>query len=87
MANAVFPYIYQRFLDFDLSWVLSTGCIIDTDFHEKVLLSTFGQLIGLAILGTTFVTAAHRNYDSEEARGNLRRKHMSMVLLLAFLVY
>ncbi|CAN0569333.1 unnamed protein product, partial [Ectocarpus sp. 12 AP-2014] len=41
VANVTYPNVYKRFLDgldvfnFDLSWVLSAGCIFDIDFHDR----------------------------------------------------
>ena len=93
MANVVFPSLYQKFLDgvdilnFDLGWMISTECIIDTDFHDQLLMATLGPLVCIVILGGTYVTAMRRSRDSEIARGIARRKHVSMVLLLTFLVY
>ena len=93
VVNVVFPGVYQDFLDivdilnFDLTWVLSAGCIVDTDFHDKLLITTLGPLVGIAILGVTYVVAMYRSSDSEIARKVIRHKHVSMVLLLTFLVY
>ena len=93
MVNVVFPSVYQDFLDsvdilnVDLTWVLSAGCIIDIDFHDKLLIATLGPLVGMAILGGNLV-AMHRSGDSEDARKVIRQKNVSMVLLLTFfLIY
>ena len=69
VANVVFPSVYQDFLDnldivsFDLTWILSAGCIVDTDFHDKLLIATLGPLVGIAILGGTYAVAMHRSCD------------------------
>lgn len=93
MANATYPGVYQTFLDgvkvlnFDLSRILSAGCYVDVDFHERLLMSTLCPLAGLGVLGATYAVATRRNRRSENARSNVRRKHLSMVLLLTFVVY
>ena len=89
----VFPSVYQDFLDmvdiinFDLTWVVSVGCIIDTDFHDQLLFATLGPFVCMFILGCTYVIAMRRREMSEDARRVIRRKHASMVLLLTFLIY
>lgn len=93
MANVTYPGIYQDFLDsvdvlnFDLSWILSTGCIFDVDFHERLIMSTMGPLLGLAVLATTYIAGRKRNSVSQAALGKFRRKHLSMVIFLTFFVY
>ena len=93
MANVTFPDIYQRLLDaidtfnFDLSWVLSAGCVFSFDFHEQLLISTTLPIAGMILLGITYVTAARRYRHSEAALRIIRHKHVSMVLLITFLVY
>lgn len=93
MADVVFPSVYQTFLDgvdilnFDLRWLLSAECIIDTNFHDQLPLATLRPLEWLVFLGGTYAIAMRRSRDSETAHGIIRRKHMSMVLLVTFLVY
>lgn len=93
VANATYPGVYQTFLDgvkalnFDLSRILSAGCFVDVDFHERLLASTIAPLVGMAILGVTYAVATRRNRGSKHALSNVRQKHLSMVLLLTFVVY
>ena len=88
-----FPDIYQRFLDgidllnFDISWILSAGCVLSLDFHDRLLVATIGPMIGLSLLGVTYISAVGRHRSCEMALRNVRDKHVSMVLLLTFLVY
>ena len=93
MANVTFPGIYQRFLDgvaslnFDLAWIFSIGCIVDLDFHDRLLISTLGPIFIMGFLGMTYTTAVRKSQRSEEALQNIRYKNVSMALLLSFLVY
>lgn len=95
VANAHYPDVYERFLNvmdyfnFDLGWVLSTGCILDFDFHDRLLTSTIGPLVVIALLGCTYAVAMRRADESATPRAMqvVRQKHMSMLLLVTFLVY
>ena len=93
VANVAFPRVYQRFLDgvnflnFDVLLIPSIGCIMDVDFHDRLLVSTIGPLVSLTLLAATFSVARRRNRGSETALERVRHKHMSMVLLISFLVY
>ena len=88
-----FPGIYQRFLDgvaslnFDLAWIFSIGCIVDLDFHDRLLISTLGPIFIMGFLGMTYTAAVRKSQRSEEALQNIRYKNVSMALLLSFLVY
>ena len=93
VANVTYPDVYQRFLEavtilnFDSLWIPSAGCIVDVDFHGRLLVSTIGPLIALALLATTFAVAKRRNDGSTTALQKAGHRHMSMVLLISFLVY
>eukprot|EP00752_Nemacystus_decipiens_P005732 g5187.t1 len=73
VANVTFPDVYQRFLDgvdilnFDALWIPSAGCVVDFDFHDRLLVSTIAPLIALALLATTYLVAKRRNLGSEAA--------------------
>ncbi|CAN0385076.1 unnamed protein product, partial [Laminaria digitata] len=82
--NITYPHVYQRFLDivnvlnFDLGWLsqLSVGCLFEVGIHGRLLIATIGPIIAVVFLGLTYVVAAHGS-----------RGHVSMVLLMTFLVY
>lgn len=91
VANVVYPGVYQSFLDgvdllnFDLTWV--TGCIFDTDFHDRLLVSTIGPLIALVCLSFTYCLGRRIHTHSESALKIVKETHLSATLLLTFLVY
>ncbi|CAM9207691.1 unnamed protein product [Laminaria digitata] len=93
VANVTYPDVYQRFLggldvfNFDLSWVLSAGCAIDADFHDRLLMSTIGPIIALLFLGGTYAAATRINRGEAEPLQVIWNRHVSMVLLLTFFVY
>lgn len=93
VAHVIYPDVYQRFLNildvinFDLTWVLSTGCVVDVGFHDRLLLSTISPLVALLFLGGTYSAAARINRGSPEVLQVIWNKHLSVMLLLTFLVY
>ena len=93
MAHITFPDVYQHFLDvidvvnLDLSWVIGIECIVRFDFHGTMLLSTTGPLALLNLLGLTYCVALKIHRGKTEALRNVWHKHMSVILLLTFLVY
>ena len=93
LANVAYPQVYQTFLDglnvfnFDLSWILSAGCIVDVDFHDRLLISTIGPIVAVLFLGCTYAAAVRIHRGAAEILQNVRHKHVSLVLLLTFVVY
>ena len=93
VANVQYPYEYQRFLngmkllDFDLGWMLSASCVVNIDFHDRLLFATIGPIVVISLLAMTYYVAARMNRQSEGAVQNVQHKHLSAVLLLTFLVY
>ena len=93
MANVRYSHEYQLFvdgiklLDFDLGWILSASCVVDIDFHDRLLFTTIGPIGGILLLGMTNYIAARRNHRSEGALQNVQQKHISAVLRLTFFVY
>lgn len=92
-ANVTYPDLYQRFLDglnfinFDPGWLFSTGCLVHMDFHDRLLLSTMGPVVVMALLGVTYAVATWRYHASAAARREVHRRHLSVLLLLTFLIY
>ena len=93
VANVTYPDVYQDFLDgldffnFDFSWILSAGCVVRIDFHDRLLASTIGPIVALAFLACTYTAASHVHRGKTDVLQRIDDKHMSMVLLLTFLVY
>ena len=93
VANVTYPDIYQKFLDgldifnFDFSWILSAGCVMDIDFHDKLLMVTITPIVSLAFLACTYTAASWKNRENYEVLVKIQDRHVSMVLLLTFLVY
>ena len=95
IANATYPHVYQRFLDavnvlnFDFGWIsqLSVGCLYDLGIHGRLLIATIGPIVALTSLGLTYIVAEKCNRGSTEALHLIRRRHVSVLLILTFLVY
>ena len=93
VANVIYPDVYQDFLDglgffnFDLGWVLSASCVVDIDFHDRLLISTITPVVALLFLACTYAVAVRINRGKPESLKIVQNKHVSMVLLLTFLVY
>ena len=93
VGNVHYPHVYQRFLDgvlllnFDLGWMLSASCVVDIDFHDRLLFATLGPIVVFVFLGLTYRIAVGKNRQSRRAVQNVRLKHLSAVLLTTLLVY
>lgn len=93
VSYATFPGPYERFLDvievinFDINYVFSTGCFLEFDFHDRLLVATVAPIVVLLILGLTYLSALRRHRGMEDRLRVVRHKHISMVLLVTFLVY
>lgn len=88
-----YPKVYESFLDgmsvlnFDLTSIFSLGCVVDTDFHDRMLMLTIVPIVILGGLAATNAVAVRRNARSEAALKIVRHKHVSAILLLTSLVY
>lgn len=67
VANITYPGVYDRFLrtfdliNLDLGFVLSAGCVLtDFDFHDRLLATTLGPLVALALLAATYSFARNK---------------------------
>ncbi|CBN75178.1 polymorphic Outer membrane protein G/I family [Ectocarpus siliculosus] len=92
VANVTYPHVYQNFLNglevfnFDLSWILSAGCVVDVDFHDRLLMATVGPIFAALLLACTYAAAVRIHRGATETLENVRHKHVFM-LLLTFFVY
>ena len=93
IAGDVYPEEYATFvsklsfINLDIGFMLSSSCLVTTDFYDKLLLSTISPLVVLTVLAGTYSVARNRNLRSEAAMREVRYKHMSTGLFVAFLVY
>lgn len=93
----MYPEVYRRFLsgidvlNFDLGWILSAECIIDFNFHHRLIISAIGPPVALAILGGSYAMATRKPCAIHEgvlvtANEDARHRYLPLVLLLTFLV-
>ncbi|CAN0428572.1 unnamed protein product [Ascophyllum nodosum] len=93
VAHITYPDVYQHLIDvidlvnLDLSWVIGIECIVRFNFHGTMLFSTTGPLVLLGLLGLTYWVAVRIHRGKTEALRNVWHKHLSVILLLMFLVY
>lgn len=93
MANVTFPGVYQRFLNgvnvlnFDFSWVASSGCVLGIDFHDRLLVSTIAPIVAVILIRVTYSVALRMHRGSKDALEVVWQKHVSVALLVTFLVY
>ena len=94
VSNVDFPNVYHKFLNsvnffnFDLSWVVSIGCFGEVDFHDRLLWTTITPLVIMGLLEVTYVIAVHKHRGSPETFSQkILQKHVSLALLVTFLVY
>lgn len=75
-------------VNLDLAWIVSTGCLIDTDFYDSLLASTIAPLVvaGLILLSRTILRRRCPAND-QDMRSKIDRRHASAVFWLSFLVY
>ena len=73
--------------NFNLGWILAAGCVVELDFHDRLLLATIGPIVALMFLAGTYAAASRIHRGDAEALQCVWNKHVSMVLLLTFFVY
>lgn len=93
VANVTYPHVYQRFLNalkvvnFDLGWILSAGCIVSVDFHDRLLIATISPIVVLLSLAGTYAVAARIHRGKVQVLQYIWNKHVSVVLFVMFVVY
>ncbi|CAM9133068.1 unnamed protein product, partial [Laminaria digitata] len=75
-----YPEQYEDFIDYlnpinvDIGSILSYACILTTSFYDRLIVATIGPVAGLGTLAVT-------------AERTILRKHISVVLFVAFFIY
>ncbi|CAM9262163.1 unnamed protein product, partial [Laminaria digitata] len=89
----VYPEVYKAFvsklnpINLDIDFVLSSSCLVATDFYDRLLFATTTPLLVIALLAGSYLIGRYVNRSSEFALRAVRHKHMSAVLYVAFVVY
>ncbi|CAN0415640.1 unnamed protein product [Ectocarpus sp. 12 AP-2014] len=93
VASVTYPNVYDRFLTitqlftFDLGWLFSTGCHFNTTFYHRLVVVTTIPLVLTGILRATYSMACRRHYGDKNGTSAVLRRHTSVFLVLAFLLY
>lgn len=92
IAGAVYPEAYEAFLssisavNINIGFILSTFCVVATDFYDRLLLATLGPLvIFLGLFGMPLVVEWWRKRDIDEPRRQCN--DLSVGLFIVFFVY
>ncbi|CAM9483563.1 unnamed protein product, partial [Laminaria digitata] len=89
----VYPDEYERFVstmefsNLDFGFLLSSFCIVKTNFYDRLFIATIGPLILLFAFGCTFTIAKRRNQNSEAAVAIVKHRHLSTILFVTFILY
>ena len=93
IAGAVYPDEYEAFLskmtaiNLDIGFILSSLCIIETDFYDRLLVSTTWPLVVFSALSGVFFITRNMNRSTDVAEPIVQRKHLAAGLFVLFLVY
>lgn len=93
VANVTFPPYYEAFLsavkvfNLDLTQIVSWGCYLRTNFYHRLLAITTVPLILGGLLLVTFWIAQRRYLSDANSMMEVRRRHLSVLILITFLVY
>lgn len=61
--------------------------MLDIDFHDRLLISTICPIVALLFLAGVYAASSRVNHGLVETLESIWHKHVSLVLLLTFLVY
>lgn len=87
-----YPDAYRSFLDgvnvfnFDPGKIIRVGCFMQVNFYQRLVVITSIPLVLLGLLALIFGSTLCR-YSSGNVRVEIRRRHISVILLLTFLIY
>jgi lysylphosphatidylglycerol synthetase-like protein (DUF2156 family) len=105
ITGAELPPLYRSFLrlvdvvNLNMQWLVPSGCIVDLNFHHKLLIITLLPLVVVAALAVAHVRArsqARRAHDLDTARGRQQfddavaaafAKHSMVLLVFTFLIF
>ena len=92
VASVTYPDVYNAFLKYvnvvnlNLGWMLSAGCLVDTDFYDNLVVATIVPLVIFGVLAASHKVASRRNCD-RQTRVRINNRHASAVFWVSFLVY
>lgn len=93
VTDSSYPVLYEKFLsalDFvnlNVGFILSFACVLNTNYHDRLLCATLGPIAALAALAGVYTIAEKKNHRSPAAMRTVKREHLSIALFIVFLVY
>ena len=94
VTSTSYPDVYATMLrwvgsfNLNIAWILSAGCVIQSNFYHGLLISTIGFLVivGIVLLSTT-IRRHICDADSRDALPKIDQAHASVLLWLSLLIY
>lgn len=74
-------------VNLDLTWIVGFPCYFASSFYHRLLAITLTPLVLLSLLGATYFIAYSRHGVNEVRKAEIRRRHVSAIVLVTFLVY
>ena len=74
-------------LDLDRGLILSSSCLIESNFYDRLMFSTVSPLAFIVMLAVTRFVALKRNSRSPGVVAEIDRRHLSTLLVVALLIY
>ena len=94
VASITYPAVYEAFLRYvdvfnlNVVWILSAGCLIESNFYHSLLVSTIGTLvIAGCVLASHAVSCRGCPAHDQEARAKIDQRHASVLFWMSLLVY
>lgn len=94
VASVVCPDVYSTFLKYaevvnlNLGWMLSAGCLIDTDFYDNLLVCTIVPLVIVGVVVASHkVASSGRCTSDRQTSARINHRHASVLFWVPFLVY
>ncbi|CAN0137547.1 unnamed protein product, partial [Scytosiphon promiscuus] len=93
IAGDTYPEVYEdfvsslKFINVDIGFFVSSSCVIRTNFYHRLLFATLSPIVVLLVLRRTYHIAKKRNQGSQRALSEVKQKHLSAGLFIAFFIY
>lgn len=93
VSTSVYPVVYEKLapvfhlVNFDIGFILSSSCILNLNFYDRLMFATIGPIGVISMMGATYAVAARQRCISPDMLAVMGHRLIAAGVFVVLFVY